>query len=85
MNSHNFISRVSDLGKDQWKWLNMYGKINLEHWRFELIGDSPEWVYVGEWTPGPITPWVSHQDPGEDGGYTERAKNINSNRYYYWP
>ena len=64
---------VKTLGIDQIKWLNMYGSINLNHWRFILINNQPDWLYVGAWKPGHL-----------DDGYSERQRNLESDRYYYW-
>ena len=69
------------LGQDQIKWLNKYGKIKLNQWRVIVINKNPEWLYVGEWRPGPIKPYPSRLD----GGYKKRQKNLEYNRYCYWP
>ena len=73
--------QVKTLGIDQIKWLNKYRTIHLDHWRLVCIDNRPEWIYVGEWRPGPIEPYPSPID----GGYLERQRNIESNRYFYWP
>ena len=71
---------VKTLGIDQIKWLNMYRSIHLDHWRFILINDQPDWLYVGDWQPGPILAYPSYSD----GGYSERQRNLESDRYFYW-
>ncbi len=61
---------VTSLGEDQIKWLNKYRNINLEQWRYIILENQPQWLYVGNW---------------EDGDYHERQQNLERNRYYYWP
>ena len=71
-----------ELGKDQILWLNTYNQtINLNQWIRDIIDGKPEWLYVGDWTPGPIKPYPSKCD----GGYAQRHRNLKSNRYFYWP
>ena len=70
-----------ELGKDQILWLNTYKTIDLKQWRFILVDNKPEWLYVGDWSPGPIKPYPSKRD----GGYSQRQRNLESNRYFYWP
>ena len=70
-----------ELGKDQILWLNTYKTIDLKQWRFILVDNKPEWLYVGDWSPGPIKPYTSKRD----GGYSQRQRNLESNRYFYWP
>ena len=72
--------RKIELGKDQILWLNKYRTINLEQWICDLIDKKPEWLYVGDWSPGPIKPYGKC-----DGGYAQRHRNLKSNRYFYWP
>ena len=70
-----------ELGKDQILWLNTYNQtIDLNQWRRDIIDGKPEWLYVGDWTPGPIKPHGKG-----DGGYAQRHRNLKSNRYFYWP
>lgn len=75
---------IRSLGEDQWKWLYIYGSIDLTHWRMELFtehGNEPDWYYVGRWKP-----IRSHEeDPDADGGYGERSRNLKGNRFFYWP
>jgi hypothetical protein len=73
-------SHLQTLGIDQIKWLNKYNTINLKHWRSFIINEKQEWLYVGNWCPGPIEPFPSICD----GGYSEREKNLKYNRYFYW-
>ena len=72
------MNEIKNLGEDQWKWLNKFKSINLQHWR--IIGfpgcNPPLWLYVGEWQPNKSKLYD---------GYDERLKNLKSNRYYYWP
>jgi hypothetical protein len=79
------MNEIKELGEDQWKWLNKFESINLNHWRYIIHGRSPQWLYVGEWKPGICTPYNEFGKGGADGGYSERKKNLMSNRYYYWP
>ena len=73
--------RKIELGKDQILWLNTYNQtINLNQWCCDIIDKKPEWLYVGDWTPGPIKPHGKG-----DGGYAQRHRNLKSNRYFYWP
>ena len=61
------------LGKCQWEWLNKYKSIDLQQWRYILINDNPNWLYVGDW-----------KSIKKD-GYIERQHNIENNIYHYWP
>ena len=70
-----------ELGKYQILWLNTYKTIDLKQWRSILVDNKPEWLYVGDWSPGPIKPYPSKRD----GGYSQRQRNLESNRYFYWP
>ena len=67
-----------ELGKDQILWLNTYKTIDLKQWRFILVDNKPEWLYVGDWSPGPIKPYPSKRD----GGYSQRQRNLESNIYF---
>jgi hypothetical protein len=69
------------LGEDQLKWVKKYGAINLEHWRSFIINNKQDWFYVGDWKPSNIEPYPSKND----GGYSLRRRNLESNRYFYWP
>lgn len=73
--------RVKSLGLDQLKWLNKYMSINLNHWRMIVLNNRPEWVYVGELDPGQIILSSSKKDDA----YFVRRRNLESNRYFYWP
>ena len=69
---------VEKLGLDQWKWISEHHSINLTHWRMEYIqkwSKWPDWYYVGDWQPN---------DPVLD-AYDEREKNLNRDKYHYWP
>lgn len=70
-----------NLGKYQIEWMNIYGSIDLSKWRCELIHDSPDWYYIGDWDITEIEPRPS----AKDGGYKKRLFNLKSNPYYYWP
>jgi len=73
---------IKELGKYQWEWLNKYGMIKLNEWRFEILtSGEPDWYYVGSWYPTEIKPLPSNKD----GGYEERRKNLINNPYFYWP
>ena len=74
-------NRVKELNVDQWKWLNKYDSINLKAWRFILLENKPLWCYVGDWKPTNIELYPSIND----GGYKERQRNLENDRYYYWP
>ena len=63
---------VKELGPDQIKWLNRYKCIDLCHWRYILINNHPEWLYVGEWEPSLIETHSSRND----GGYSQRQKTL---------
>ncbi len=65
------MNEIEELFEDQWKWLNKFKSINLNHWRCIGFGNSDKhnlFMYVGE-----------------DYIYSDRKKNLMSNRYYYWP
>ena len=66
-----------ELGKDQILWLNTYRTINLEQWICDFIDKKPDWLYVGDWSLGPIKPHGKG-----DGGYAQRHRNLKSNRYF---
>jgi hypothetical protein len=68
------------LGTDQLKWLRDHGTVDLNHWRLVLADNKPDWVYVGDWRPGPMKPFSSI-----DGGYLTRTRNLEKDRYFYWP
>ena len=70
-----------ELWKNQILLVNTYKTIDLKQWRFILVDNKPEWLYVGDWSPGPIKPYPSKRD----GGYSQRQRNLESNRYFYWP
>lgn len=69
------------LSEDQQHFLNTYHYINLKEWRLEFLhslshhANRPTWFYVGNWRPS----------NKEDEGYGLRLKNLEENRYYYWP
>ena len=71
---------IKELGRYQWEWLNKYGTITLNEWRYEYIDNikgipiSVDWYYVGIWNP-----------TKKDGGYQERRNNLKQNPYHYWP
>jgi hypothetical protein len=67
--------QVKDLGLYQMEWLNKYNQIHLVHWRMMCLEEGPEWYYVGVWTPGKDI----------NTSYTERKKNLISDKYHYWP
>jgi len=75
------MNDIKTLGKDQIQWLNKYHTINLDHWRLIVINNQPDWLYIGEWQPGIIKPFPSKLD----GGYLDRQRNLEYNRYFYWP
>ena len=80
---NSFLSEThyTELGKYQILWLNKYKTIDLKHWRSVLVDNKPEWLYVGDWSPGPTKPYPLKCD----GGYSQRQRNLESNRYLYWP
>ena len=69
---------VTALGKDQLLWLSKYMTINLNHWRLISIGQTPEWIFVGEWVAGETRTQC-------DRAYLSRQRNLTLNRYFYWP
>ena len=75
------MSDISNLGQDQWKWLNKYKSISLEKWRLIPTGNPPlgVWMYIGDWTP--------YDSNGQKiaGRYIERDTLLKNNRYYFWP
>tara|TARA_Y100000591_G_C21219197_1_gene399189 strand:- start:180 stop:413 length:234 start_codon:yes stop_codon:yes gene_type:complete len=73
---------IKELGNYQWEWLNRYGKINLNEWRYEYLDNTNlNWYYVGNWQPTQIESFPSNKD----GGYEERKNNLKQNPYFYWP
>lgn len=84
-----------EYGKYQTQWLDIYGTINLSHWRICNVpiptsrldalavkqNMETEFVYIGDWTPGDIEPYPSKKD----GGYSTRQTNLERNVYHYWP
>ena len=68
------------LGDDQQLWMRVYGQINLNEWRLEVLGYDPSdaaatwnnryraYVYVGN----------SSQDP-------QRHEKLLQNKYCFWP
>jgi len=63
-----------ELSDDQYNWLELYMSIDLHQWRRIFIGQSSSWMYVGDWDC--IGVW---------NGYSERQRNLEENRYFYWP
>ena len=78
---------IKELGKYQWEWLNKYGKINLNEWRYDYTDNNKgvvvglDWYYVGNWSPTSIEPYPSKKD----GGYKKRRENLKKDPYFYWP
>ena len=70
------MNEIRELGDDQWKWLNKFKCINLNHWRVIRSGNTFAWMYVGEWKPDSNLAY---------NGYPERLENLMFNRYFYWP
>ena len=68
------------LGKDQLLQSNKYPTNNLEQWRLIVIDNKPDWLYVGDWSLGPTKPYPSKCYFG----YSQRQRNLESNRYLYW-
>lgn len=75
------MGNISNLGEDQWKWLNKYNTISLEKWRLISSGNPPTvtWMYIGDWTP--------YDSEGQkiQGKYIERDTLLKNNKYYFWP
>ncbi len=65
------MNKSIKLGEDQSKWLEICMSINLHHWRYIAIDQKGHWLYVGE------------QD--EDLDNRVRQRNLERNRYHYWP
>ena len=63
-----------ELSHDQMKWLDVYMSIDLHQWRMIFIGQEPSWMYVGDWD------YIGVWD-----GYSERQRNLEEDRYHYWP
>ena len=63
-----------ELSDDQHDWLELYMSIDLHQWRRIFIGQESSGMYVGDWDC--IGVW---------NGYSERQRNLEENRYFYWP
>lgn len=71
------INFTNELGKDQKKWRERFGTIDLEQWRLEqLCHNKVDWVYVGDWQADQTKPYQ---------GYLERKDNLLNDVYHYWP
>lgn len=61
----------TELGADQIKWLAKYNWIHLNDWRVIFLDQDWFWLYVGQQPPDPDN--------------RERQRNLESDRYFYWP
>ena len=48
------MNTITDLGEDQWKWLNKFKRIDLNDWRLFFYDGCnkqkpPQWMYIGNW------------------------------------
>ena len=75
------MANISNLGKDQWVWLNKYKTISLEKWRLIPTGNPPQatWMYIGDWSPYDSE---GLRIPGKN---IERDALLKNDKYYFWP